>query len=173
MSMITQRSTKPPLLRPTVMANGTIPSRDLTASRNFYEDVFGAEVAVHSPGRLVLRLGGKHTYLVEEQTEEYAEMVLLNHNGWYLDPGESVDDAHAKIVTVKDRYGVQVVTKPMWQHGSYAFFLQDRDGNWWEFYHERTSERQDLSGGPQLTADQVREWFQARRARDEASEADR
>jgi len=169
MSLITSRSAKQPLLKPLALANGTIPSRDLKASRRFYEEVLGLEVTDHDPDGLIIRLGGDHTYLVEQAGDDVPGMVLLNHNGLFLDAGEGVDDAYAKLTAAARDYDIRQLTKPMYQHGSYAFFMLDADLNWWEFYHPAAGPRLDLTDGPQMTADEVRAWFQARRERDEAA----
>jgi catechol 2,3-dioxygenase-like lactoylglutathione lyase family enzyme len=149
------------------LANGTLPSLDLSASRRFYEEVLGLEVRSEEHDKLVIRLGNQHTYLVEPVPREpAAAMVLLNHNGFYLAADQSVDEAHAAFCRLKAEHGIRQITQPNWQHGYYAFFIQDRDANWWEFHHPPPpGPREDLTGGPQMSTEQSREWFAQRRRR--------
>jgi len=161
-NLITTKSAGPPLLQPRALANGTLPSLHLAASRRFYEEVLGVEVRDHPKG-LLIRLNGDHTYLIEETPGHEAPMVLLNHNGFYLSADETVEEAHRKVLAAAERHSIRTVTKPNWQHGYYAFFLQDRDGNWWEFHHAPVGPRTDLSGTAALSAQESRGWFQARR----------
>jgi catechol-2,3-dioxygenase len=161
---ITKRSARTPILRGARLASGTLPSRDLGASRRFYETVLGLDVFERSSETLVVKMGGKHAYLVERATTaEPEKMVLLNHNGFYLDEATSVEEAHAFLQSVKDEHGIRVITNPNWQHGYFAFFIQDADGNWWEFHHAPKGERQDLSGTAALDGDAARKWFNDRR----------
>ena len=39
---------------------------------------------------------------------------------------------HAYAVANKERLGIKAVRKPRLQHGTYSFYLEDEDGNWWE-----------------------------------------
>jgi catechol 2,3-dioxygenase-like lactoylglutathione lyase family enzyme len=66
MPQITQTSTKPPLLKLNFISHGTLETRDLQASRRFYEEVMGFEVRQRTPVSLLLRLGSDHTYVVVE-----------------------------------------------------------------------------------------------------------
>lgn len=161
--LITSRSTRTPLLRPRALASGTIPSRDLSASRAFYVEVLGLNVIDRPPDALLIELGGTHTYIVEKVGASVPAMTLLNHNGFYLAEDQSVEEAHAKLTSAQASYAIRLITKPNWQHGYYAFFIQDRDGNWWEFHHAPQGSRVDLTGGKQLSAQEARDWFIARR----------
>ncbi|MCP2339371.1 VOC family protein [Actinomadura rupiterrae] len=136
MAGITQRSAKEPLLKTRFLSHGTLEVVDLQASRRFYEEVLGLEVIQHAPIALMVRLGGDHVYVcVETPKAAQHEMPLLGHNGIDLGSREEVDEAHAKISAVRDEYGIRKMTKPVEQHGTYAFYLQDLDGNWWEICH--------------------------------------
>jgi len=66
MPQITQKSTKPPRLKLNIISHGTLETRDLQASRRFYEEVMGFEVLQRTPVALLLRLGSDHTYVVVE-----------------------------------------------------------------------------------------------------------
>lgn len=120
-----------PLLEITMISHGTLASVDLNASRRFYEEVLGFDVAQLSPVSMVLRKGTDHTYVVVE-TGEPSRMTMLDHNGIDLASREAVDDAFAKLQAAKDEYSIKRINKVQEQHGAYSFYFQDLDGNWWE-----------------------------------------
>lgn len=162
MPTMTQRWTGQPLLAPTALSGGSLPSRDLDLSRAFYEQVLGLDVREGS-SRLVVRLGYAHCYVVEKVPAD-KEMSLLSHNGVYV-LGD-IDEAYRHVLDAQARFGIKRVTKPALQHGSLGFFLQDRDGNWWEVNRSVAGPSEnflpDLTGGPDMTAEEVRSWFAAR-----------
>jgi phenylacetate-coenzyme A ligase PaaK-like adenylate-forming protein/catechol 2,3-dioxygenase-like lactoylglutathione lyase family enzyme len=131
MPQITQRSTKPPLLKLNFLSHGTLEVRDLHASRRFYEEVLGFEVIQHAPVALLLRLGGDHTYVVV-QTRRAKGTGFFNHNGIDVSTEEDVRAAYEALVSAKDDYGIQRIEKPCRRHGAFTFFFADPDGNWWE-----------------------------------------
>ena len=162
---ITHRSTRPPLLKTTFLSHGTLECRDLVATRRFYEEVLGLEVAQQGLNALMVRLGSNHCYAVVE-TAAAEEMSMLNHNGIDLSSEEEVREAHVAIQEVKEEYGIKKMTNPIRQHGTYSFYLQDLDGNWWEICHltvggydYRFSADVDLSGRDDLTPEEIQSRF--------------
>jgi catechol 2,3-dioxygenase-like lactoylglutathione lyase family enzyme len=163
MPQITQRSTKPPLLKLDFISHGTLEVGDLQASRRFYEEVMGFEVIQRTPLSLLLRLGGDHTYVVVK-TPKPKGMPLLHHNGVDVSTEDEVRAAHEALVSVSDDYGIQRVTKPCWQHGVYSFYVADPDGNWWEILANQPrgyapafdQPDADLTGRSDLTKDELR-----------------
>jgi catechol 2,3-dioxygenase-like lactoylglutathione lyase family enzyme len=136
MAGITRRSEKEPLLKTRFLSHGTLEVVNLQASRRFYEEVLGLEVIQHAPIGLLVRLGSDHVYVaVETPKAEQHEMPLLGHNGLDVSSREEVDEAHAKLSAVREEYGIRKLTRPVDQHGTYAFYLQDLDRNWWEIGH--------------------------------------
>ncbi|MFD4602987.1 VOC family protein [Streptomyces sp. NPDC058464] len=164
---ITQRSTKPPILKSTFISHGTLECRDIFATRRFYEEVLGLEVAQQASLALIVRLGGHHVYAVIETPDNDQEMPLLNHNGIDLGTREEVDEAHVKMQEIKDEYGIRKLTSPVLQHGTYSFYLQDLDGNWWEIcylpkngFDFRFDSGVDLTGREDLSAAEIRSRLQ-------------
>ena len=91
---------------------------------------------------------------------------MLNHNGIDLSSEEEVREAHVAIQEVKEEYGIKKMTNPIRQHGTYSFYLQDLDGNWWEICHlpvggydYRFSADVDLSGRDDLTPEEIQSRF--------------
>ena len=113
------------------ISHGTLESRDLDATRKFYEEFFGFEVVRTSPISLWFRLGGDHVYAVVH-TKRPAEMTLLNHNGLDVETREEVDEAYRIACEQAEKWGLHKISKPIQQHGTYSFYLWDADGNCWE-----------------------------------------
>jgi hypothetical protein len=102
---------------------------------------------------MAARKGTHHTYVILEVGPGH--MKLLDHNGLDVPTREAVIEAHRVLTEVKDKYGVKKITPPKEQHGSFSFYFEDRDSNWWEivengatgysvYFEEET--RRDLTG---------------------------
>jgi len=111
--------------------HGTLECRDLQASRRFYEELLGLDVVQTSHMSMMVRLGGNNTIAVV-QSPRLGEAPLLSHNGLDVATRAEVDQAHALVTRHKEEYGVDKITQPVDQHGSYSFYFTDLDGNWWE-----------------------------------------
>ncbi|MGW0330215.1 VOC family protein [Nocardia sp. NPDC003183] len=166
MTGITHRSTRKPLLKTTFLSHGTLESRNLPATRRFYEEVLGLEVVQQALNALMVRLGSNHCYAVVETPTNEQEMSMLNHNGIDMGSEEEVREAYEILQTVKDDYGIKKLTKPLRQHGTFSFYLHDLDGNWWEICHLpaggydfRFNENVDLSGRDDLTPEEIQSRF--------------
>ncbi|MCQ8191069.1 VOC family protein [Streptomyces rugosispiralis] len=165
---ITHRSTKPPLLMTRFLSHGTLECRDIAATRRFYEEVLGLEVVQQAPMALFVRLGGNHCYAVVETPGSGQDMPLMNHNGLDLASEEEVGEAYDALQRVADEYGIRKLTKPVRQHGTYSFYLQDLDGNWWEICHlpkggyafRFEHPEVDLTGREDLSRQEIRSRFQ-------------
>ncbi|WP_432989852.1 VOC family protein [Dactylosporangium sp. CA-233914] len=163
---ITYRSTQEPLLKTRFLSHGTLECRNIAATRRFYEEVLGLEVAQQGPMSLFIRLGSNHCYAVVETPDSKEEMPLLNHNGLDLSSEEEVRAAHEALQKVKDEYGIKKFTKPIRQHGTYSFYMQDLDGNWWEIchlpeggYNYRFSKEVDVTGRDDLSPEEIHSRF--------------
>lgn len=126
---ITERSSRTsPLVDIRFIYHATLDSVNLQESRRFYEEVFGFEVIQLSKVSLLLRKGGKHTYVVVETGNADHKMSLMNHNGIDVASPEQVDRAHASLSAVKDEYRIRPIHPVRHQHGVYSFYLLDLDG---------------------------------------------
>lgn len=123
--------TDKPLLNIGMISHGTLTVIDIQESRRFYEEVLGFEVIQHAPVGLLIRRGTDHVYVVVEEGQA-SPMRLLDHNGLDVESNEAVNEAHQKLTSVKDEYGIRRIHKPQEQHGAYSFYFEDRDGCWWE-----------------------------------------
>ena len=113
------------------ISHGTLASRDLDATRKFYEAFLGLEVIKTSKVSLMVRLGGNHVYAVVKSTAKM-EMVRLNHNGIDVESDAEVDAAYRACNEQAAQWGLHDITEPVAQHGTYSFMFRDLDGNMWE-----------------------------------------
>lgn len=130
----TRKSTKKPVLDIKFLSHGTLECSDLQASRRFYEEVLGFEVIQNSPVSMMLRKGGDHVY-VAVATPNAQGMGMMNHNGLDVGSAEEVDKAYELLTQVQAEYGIRKIQRPHKQHGAYAFYFTDLDGNWWEILY--------------------------------------
>jgi len=119
-------------LKPRLLSHGTVECHDLAAARRFYSELLGMEVVQTSKISLMLRLNSTTTIACVE-TKGETSAGHYSHFGFDFETREEVDAAHETVLAQQDKYGVRKVTRPVAQHGTYAFFLIDADGNWWEF----------------------------------------
>jgi hypothetical protein len=120
-----------PALKLAFLSHGTLESRDLAFSRQFYEEFLGLEIVQTSPISLLIRLGGANTIAVV-YSKNVGEMNLLNHNGLDVRTKDEVDEAYRTVCAEAQRWKLKKITKPHLQHGTYSFFFWDGDGNCWE-----------------------------------------
>ena len=120
-----------PLLKLKFLSHGTLESKDLDQTRRFYEECLGIEVVRTSPVSLMIRLGGDNTIAVVHSKRKQP-MGLLNHNGLDVGSREEVDRCYEQLSAVKEQWGIGKITRPVEQHGTYAFYFSDLDENWWE-----------------------------------------
>lgn len=122
---------KPPLLKTKFLSHGTVECRDLAAARRFYTEVLGMEAVQTSAISLMLRLNSTTT-IACVQTRGPNTAGLYSHFGFDVESREEVDRAYETVMAHKDEYGIRRVTRPVDQHGTYAFYMEDADGNMWE-----------------------------------------
>jgi catechol-2,3-dioxygenase len=127
----TSRDKAEPVLKLEFLSHGTLESRDIEASRQFYEEFLGLDVVQTSAISLLIRLGGDHVIAVVK-SKRAGEMNLLNHNGLDVRTKEEVDEAHRIVTEQAEKWRLRKITKPVLQHGTYSFYFWDGDGNCWE-----------------------------------------
>ncbi len=118
-------------IRTTFISHGTLGSRDLDATRRFYEEFLGLEVVRTSPVSLMVRLGGQHVYAVVF-TKKKGRMPRIYHNGLDVATDAEVDEAWRRCNDEAAKWGLHEITKPIARHGTYSFLFWDADDNAWE-----------------------------------------
>ena len=120
-----------PRLKLNFLSHGTLESKDIEASRKFYEEFLGLQVVRTSPISLLIRLGGTNTIAVVLSANKKA-MTMLNHNGIDVETQDEVNAVHAVVEAEGQTWGLHKITKPVLQHGTYSFYFWDADDNCWE-----------------------------------------
>lgn len=131
MPVITDRSTKEPVLKAKKLNHGTLGCTDLARTRKFYEEVLGLQCIQTSPVSMMVSKNTEYVYAVVESPAHKGGMNMLNHNGFEVETPEEVEEAYQALAAVKDKWGIKV-QKPATHHGACAFYFLDFDGNWWE-----------------------------------------
>ena len=124
-----------PLNRPKIFSHGTLECRSLAESRPFYEEFLGLDCVRHAKKAMMLRKGGYFGLVCLEKGKNVRPVGVGNHWGLDLTSREEVDRARDLAIEHKEKYGLQKVMKITDMHGTYGFYFQDRDGNWWEFQY--------------------------------------
>jgi catechol 2,3-dioxygenase-like lactoylglutathione lyase family enzyme len=121
------------IVPPGPVAYVTLESADLDKTSRFYREFIGLDV-VHKEGALHCAEHGGINLIVVPAQQDPIPQTVLNHHGLTLDEGErsGVERAFALITEHGDRWGIRKVQQITDQHGSYSFYFQDLDTNWWE-----------------------------------------
>lgn len=131
MSQATSETKVESALKLNFLSHGTLESKDIEASRAFYEECLGLEVVRTSEISLLIRLGGNNVIAVVK-TKHKQEMSVMGHNGLDVATQEDVDQAHRLLTEQQERWGVHKISRPTLQHGTYSFYFWDADDNCWE-----------------------------------------
>jgi catechol-2,3-dioxygenase len=123
------------LNHPTILSHGTITCRDLGAARRFYEEFLGLDCVQINKRGLLLRKGGYWGIVCLEVGDHVKPVDRQHHYGIDLDSSAAVDRALALAHEHKERYGIQRISRIATHHGTYSFYFQDLDGNFWEFQY--------------------------------------
>jgi len=127
-----------PVVTPVALCRGTLVTRNLAVTRHFLEGLLGMECAMLGPKRLLARhrrdRGSERYWILEIREVDTVEhpQTLINHWGFMVASNDEVDRAHALAAAKKDEFGLKRVHPPKGNHGSYSFYFEDCDSNWWE-----------------------------------------
>jgi catechol 2,3-dioxygenase-like lactoylglutathione lyase family enzyme len=133
------------LNHPKMFSHGTLECKSLAASRPFYEEFLGLECVRHNEVSMMLRKGQYWALVCLEVGDKVRPLGVRNHWGIDLATKEEVDRAHALAQEHREKYGLQKIMRITAMHGTYGFYFQDRDGNWWEFQY--AGEGQGMGAG--------------------------
>lgn len=149
---MSNRNVMPQEIMPTLLSHGTLESKDLEKSRRFYEGILGLKVVKTGPISLWIRLGDGECNIVVLGFGEKAQAMPTMNFHWGLDVPSlaAVDAQYERLTRLKDEYGIGEITKPKDAHGSYSFYFEDCDGNWWEFQYVPEGIYDEIFGGKDL-----------------------
>jgi catechol 2,3-dioxygenase-like lactoylglutathione lyase family enzyme len=111
----------------------TLECRDLQRSMQFYREFLGIDVEQRAPHYFFTRGNGGVRAIVVERGDALVEQTLQNHHGItvWMDAAK-IDALRAAAQARQDEFGIRRIKKAINQHGSYSFYMQDQDTNWWE-----------------------------------------
>jgi hypothetical protein len=108
---------------------------DVNESVRFFQQFLGLDAEPQADGHYFFSRGngGVNVIGIQVAAMEYPQ-PLLNHHGITLYSGREglIDDLRTSAETSATEYGVMKILPATYQHGSYSFYMQDRDTNWWE-----------------------------------------
>jgi catechol 2,3-dioxygenase-like lactoylglutathione lyase family enzyme len=111
----------------------TLECYDLVATERFYREFLGIDVERGGPGYLLSRGNGGVNLIVVEVGDKLTPQTVMNHHGitlWTDD--DHINRLRALATEQTERYGIKKIMPAVNQHGSYSFYMQDLDTNWWE-----------------------------------------
>jgi len=111
----------------------TLESVDVDETVRFFGEFLGLDAELHGHYFLSRGNGGVNVIGIQVSAMEYPQ-PLLNHHGITLYNGreELIDALRTSVEANTSSFGVMKVLPATYQHGSYSFYMQDRDTNWWE-----------------------------------------
>jgi predicted lactoylglutathione lyase len=122
-----------PGLKTKFYSHATLDCKDIAFTRRFFSEFLGFETVQMAKISFWARLGGDQIIVVVQSTgTEKESMPFLNHNGLDVGTEADVDAAYQTVLAEKDKWGLQKISKPMVQHGTYCFYFWDADDNAWE-----------------------------------------
>ncbi len=144
-------------------SHATLECLDIVKTRKFFDAFLGFETVQMADVSFWARMGGDQVIVVvQSPTGKKSDMPFLNHNGLDVGTDDEVRAAHALIKAEKDKWGIQKITPPIVQHGTFCFYFTDMDGNMWEILSNPVRgyawgfERGDQVGKGHLSRDFVR-----------------
>jgi hypothetical protein len=111
----------------------TLESVDVGQSVRFFREFLGLDAEPH--GEYFFSRGNGGVNVIGIQVAEMeCPQPLLNHHGITLYSGreELIDSLRNSAEASASSFGVMKILPATYQHGSYSFYVQDRDTNWWE-----------------------------------------
>ncbi len=123
-----------PALKLRFYSHATLECRDVAFTRRFFDQFLGFETVQMADIAFWARMGGEQIIVVVQSPSRQPKptMPFLNHNGMDVATESEVDAAWAIAKRDAEKWGLKKITKPVVQHGTYAFYFWDADDNCWE-----------------------------------------
>jgi catechol 2,3-dioxygenase-like lactoylglutathione lyase family enzyme len=111
----------------------TLECRSLEPTLRFYREYLGLDVRRVGPTYAHCGGYGGVNVIVVAVGDRLVPQRRSNHHGLMLRGDEAViDRLHAATAEVQDSFGIKRLQEPCSAHGSYSYYLEDQDTNWWE-----------------------------------------
>jgi catechol 2,3-dioxygenase-like lactoylglutathione lyase family enzyme len=111
----------------------TLECRELPATMRFYREFLGIDVEPRAPHYFFTRGNGGVCAIVVERGDAVLHQTMGNHHGITVWTDRAkIDELRAAAEAHRADYGILRIGRALDQHGSYSFYMQDQDTNWWE-----------------------------------------
>lgn len=126
------------VVHPVALSRGTMAARDLALTRRFLEEALGMECRETAPGLLLARhrgdRGAPSYWLLEVRQAPRIDhpQKMINHWGFEVATRADVERVHELLSAKAGTYGLRRVHPVKANHGSYSFYCEDANSNWWE-----------------------------------------
>ncbi|VCU68830.1 Glyoxalase-like domain protein [Pigmentiphaga humi] len=132
------------VVRAEYLSHGTLECYSLEASRRFYEEFLGLECVRHAKPAMAIRCGLKFHIVCLEVGDKLHPANVDNH--WGLDVGsaEEVERIWKAAHDLRDEYRIGQIMDLVKQHGTYSFYFEDLDHNWWEIQYYDGIQHDDM-----------------------------
>jgi len=111
----------------------TLECRKLEDTMHFYREFLGIDAERRAPHYFLSRGNNGVHVIVVEVGDRLVGQTVMNHHGITLWTEQAmIDTLHAAAEEGQERFGIRKIMKATHQHGSYSFYMEDLDTNWWE-----------------------------------------
>lgn len=141
------------VLKPVILSRGTTVVQNIANAKRFYEDFLGLECVEYESGAMLARdrdpqnirhrNGAPYWVMDIRESRGAWHTNLFKHWGVDVSSNAEVDRVHAYASAHAVEFGIKTVRKPRMQHGTYSFYLEDADGNWWEVERRPSGQEND------------------------------
>jgi catechol 2,3-dioxygenase-like lactoylglutathione lyase family enzyme len=111
----------------------TLECLDIEKTVRYYHEFLGLDAAPRSDHHFFSRGNGGVCVIGVQVDSMRFPQPMLNHHGITLQGDvELIDRLRGSVEANAAEFGVMKVLPATFQHGSYSFYMQDLDTNWWE-----------------------------------------
>jgi catechol 2,3-dioxygenase-like lactoylglutathione lyase family enzyme len=121
------------MIKPIALSATHMECRNLKESVPVLTDLLAFEKLAESPGEAKLKHPNTDWVLyVHESGSEAPVKQMHNHWGVRVATSQEVDAAYEYLAANKEKYGIQQIGKPLFNHGSYSLYFVEPGTNGWE-----------------------------------------
>jgi catechol-2,3-dioxygenase len=111
----------------------TLECLDIDKTVRYYREFLGLDATPQSDHHFFSRGNGGVCLIGVQVDAMHFPQPMLNHHGITLEGDvELIDRLRRSVQDHATEFGVMKVLPATFQHGSYSFYMQDLDTNWWE-----------------------------------------
>jgi hypothetical protein len=121
------------MIKPIALSATHMECRSLKESLPVLTDLLAFEKIADAPGEATLKHPNTDWRLIVHASGSEAPIKQMhNHWGVRVATTQEVDAAYAYLTANKQKYGIQQIGKPLYNHGSYSLYFVEPGTNGWE-----------------------------------------